>query len=100
MIKLKDLIELSEQGRRSNNEDAIRSFLNEGKDGGVFVVCDGVGGEEKGEVASGVVSEVFLECLKNKPLDELDAQEVLGFSEKKLSDQLLERSKQFNPYYN
>ena len=26
MIKLKDLIELSEQGRRSNNEDAIRSF--------------------------------------------------------------------------
>jgi protein phosphatase len=47
---------LNEQGKRSNNEDFIsplkgRAVASER----LFVVCDGVGGENKGEVASEIV---------------------------------------------
>jgi serine/threonine protein phosphatase PrpC len=48
----------SELGRRANNEDC---FALDGER--VFVVCDGVGGFEKGEVASKIVAEAFLEVL-------------------------------------
>jgi len=48
----------SELGQRANNEDFL-AF----DDQGVFIVCDGVGGNEKGEVASKIVAESFLKAL-------------------------------------
>lgn len=50
---------LSEQGRRPNNEDSF--FLTE--DNLFFMVCDGVGGSNKGEIASLKACEYFSETL-------------------------------------
>lgn len=51
---------ISEKGRRSNNEDSIYP-LSElvTSDQNLFVVCDGVGGAEKGEIASALACESF-----------------------------------------
>ena len=50
----------NEIGRRENNEDAIypRPGLAVG-DTRLFLVCDGMGGHEKGEVASAITSEAI-----------------------------------------
>ncbi len=48
---------LCEKGKRENNEDYILQNL----DNQLFIVCDGVGGSNKGEVASKVASEKFAE---------------------------------------
>lgn len=56
---------LSDVGRvRSNNEDNCKfELINE--ETAVFVVCDGMGGTQAGQVASSVASEVFIEQMKN-----------------------------------
>lgn len=51
---------LNEQGKRANNEDNLyppAGTANEQQD--LFVVCDGVGGSNKGELASKIVSKNF-----------------------------------------
>lgn len=48
----------SELGQRANNEDCF-ALDNER----VFVVCDGVGGSDKGEIASKLVANSFLQAL-------------------------------------
>ena len=57
-IALGNPIAISEKGRRSNNEDSIYP-LSElvGLGQKLFVVCDGVGGSEKGEIASSLTCE-------------------------------------------
>jgi serine/threonine protein phosphatase PrpC len=81
MIKIKDQICISEQGKRANNEDS--ALFSEGE---VFIVCDGVGGNEKGEIASQIVSEVFL--VQGLKKSELNLNEVLRIAENALSDYL------------
>jgi protein phosphatase len=56
MIATKDIQLINEIGKRQNNED-YAGFA----DGALFVLCDGVGGNTKGEVASRIVVETFLE---------------------------------------
>ena len=49
---------VSEKGRRSNNEDAVYPLPERvHADQKLFLVCDGVGGAEKGEVASALACE-------------------------------------------
>ena len=59
---------LNEQGRRNNNEDSIYPLQNEA-DGTnrFFIVCDGMGGHEKGEVASRIVCDSFAAYLRDVP---------------------------------
>lgn len=56
---------LHDKGRRSENEDYIYPHSPEDQDGNgrLFVVCDGVGGAEKGEEASKIVCESFADSL-------------------------------------
>jgi protein phosphatase len=62
MIKVSQAIYFSELGKRSNNEDFV------GFEGtSHFVVCDGVGGNQKGEVASALVAEHFLKEYIHNP---------------------------------
>lgn len=51
---------ISEKGRRSNNEDSIyplSELVTSSQK--LFIVCDGVGGAEKGEIASALACESF-----------------------------------------
>lgn len=86
---------INELGGRQNQEDAIYPLMGEvSADSRVFVVCDGMGGLDKGEVASDAVShalghladvirdavpvftdEDFRQCL-SKAYDALDAADV------------------------
>jgi protein phosphatase len=60
IITLERPYAISEKGRRSNNEDSVYP-LSElvTPDQKLFVVCDGVGGAEKGEIASSLACESF-----------------------------------------
>jgi protein phosphatase len=56
---------INELGNRSNQEDAIYPVMGEASaDQRVFVVCDGMGGLDKGEVASAAVSKALGEMAK------------------------------------
>ena len=77
MIKIINQGFISELGKRTNNEDNC-AFIK----GSTYVVCDGVGGSEKGEIASDIVSKSFVESYKSDPL--ADANVVLKNAEAKL----------------
>ena len=68
--------QLSDVGRvRDHNEDYIGRWLpsseNEGRNQGwLFVVADGVGGEELGEVASQTAVETLIEGFRSAPRGE------------------------------
>ena len=59
-IKLLTPLGIYEQGRRDMQEDAICPALNElNANCRTFVVCDGLGGHQYGEVASAVVAQAL-----------------------------------------
>ena len=69
LIELHPPLALHEQGQRDGNEDSIYPSID--KLGTIansmfFLVCDGVGGAEKGEEASRIACETFAESLKWK----------------------------------
>ena len=47
------------QGGRAHNEDSVRCFAGEGR--GIFVLADGLGGHNCGEVASALAADVLFE---------------------------------------
>ena len=55
MIQLSNEYLFTEKGKRDNNEDNA-GFIK----GKLYVVCDGVGGHEKGEIASEIVANAPL----------------------------------------
>lgn len=63
-MKIKNIYSLLEIGKRKNLEDYIFPHLNKAtvKDR-IFIVCDGVGGENKGEVASKITADTIGEYL-------------------------------------
>lgn len=67
MITATDIFCLNELGKRANNEDCIspRKGAATSNDR-LFIVCDGVGGEKKGEVASEIVCTSIREYFKNE----------------------------------
>ena len=79
MIKIINQGYISELGKRTNNEDNC-AFIK----GSTYVVCDGVGGSEKGEIASDIVSKYFVESYDSNPL--ADANVILKNAEAKLSN--------------
>ena len=58
----------SAQGKRSNNEDAFVADPGEQ----VFLVADGMGGQEHGEVASGLAREIIPKVIRNSLAAHLD----------------------------
>ena len=87
MIK-KEAISLQGQGKRDNQED---SFFpkNEESNHWVFIVCDGVGGAEKGEVASQLAAQTIGRFLKKNPanpLNEALVQKAVAAAEQELAN--------------
>ena len=78
MIKISSQEYISELGKRNNNEDNYG--LNKGLS---YVVCDGVGGSEKGEIASEIAVRCFVEAFKENV--NADANDVLKNTEGKLT---------------
>lgn len=57
-------VSFSHIGQRSKNEDAIYPKTND-KTTNLYMVCDGVGGAARGEVASNLVIESISECISS-----------------------------------
>jgi|GEM_PF-5355236 len=58
---------ITSQGIRSQNEDAIFPTIeNSGKESRIFVVCDGVGGSQKGDMASRMAAAYWGQSLEMK----------------------------------
>lgn len=60
---------------RENNEDKYEFFLAESNadlatKGHVFVVCDGMGGHEAGQIASELACKTFIDVYRNHPSDD------------------------------
>ena len=68
-------------GKRNNNEDSY-SFSKSN----FFIVCDGVGGAEKGEVASSIVVDEFTRIYDES--FETEPEQALRFVENKLSEHI------------
>ena len=77
-IELYSPISLWEKGKRPKNEDNIYPAIGEvAKDSPTFLVCDGVGGAAKGEVASQIVANTFGTSFKKRTATPQNLQEVL-----------------------
>jgi serine/threonine protein phosphatase PrpC len=69
LIAATEIFCLNELGKRANNQDSIAPKKGEATiHDKVFVVCDGVGGEKKGEVASNIVSSSIHGYLKTQSI--------------------------------
>jgi protein phosphatase len=79
MIKVNSANYISELGKRSNNED--NCAINPNK---TFIVCDGVGGSEKGEIASDLVVREFIHQFNENAV--ITANEAIKHVEGKLSE--------------
>lgn len=59
-ISIRNPLALNETGQRENNEDSVFPGKNQATaDDRLFLVCDGVGGIEKGEIASSLVCKAL-----------------------------------------
>lgn len=91
-ISIYQPLAIHELGKRDNQEDAIYPKLGEATDKDrLFILCDGMGGHEKGEVASNTVSTSMAEYIKkNADTDNIIGVDVLlaalEYAYKKLDD--------------
>jgi PPM family protein phosphatase len=80
MIQVTKIYSLLEKGNRKNIEDSIFPMKgNADFNSKVFLVCDGVGGESKGEVASKIVAETIGKALikQKQPIKKDDILSVI-----------------------
>ncbi len=78
-------ISFSGTGKRANNEDAYYTAINTDENTCLFMVCDGVGGQNKGEIASALVCKSFKEFLKtnSNTFDINWVQDAIKYTEQK-----------------
>ncbi len=75
-IEIHKPLSLNEQGKRANNEDTI--YPSEATpENNLFIVCDGMGGAEQGEVASFIVCKSFAEYFADKKIT-ISTQKVIN----------------------
>lgn len=65
MIKIQ-YATISDRGKRKNNEDAFRMVSMADGNRWLAVVCDGMGGHDKGEVASETVADALVDYWRNE----------------------------------
>ncbi len=62
-------LSLNEKGKREKNEDSIYPFAQQANtEDNLFLVCDGVGGQAKGEVASKATCRIFAHYFKENKI--------------------------------
>jgi PPM family protein phosphatase len=81
---------ISKKGKRENNEDCTYPVSSQSASN-LFLVCDGVGGANKGEVASSIVCKSIVEIIDEKPeLNSEKLNKALEYAEHHLGKYLLE----------
>ncbi len=87
-VKLHTPFALSDKGKRKHNEDCIFPPDNTKTDlslNRLFLVCDGVGGESKGEEASRIACRVFSDQFMHKTdLENQDIYQTVQLTEKEM----------------
>ncbi len=74
LIKLNQPVGFSHIGRRTSNQDALCPTIDEiGANDSLFVVCDGMGGADKGEVASRLLCDAIAGYAASMDYPVLDA---------------------------
>lgn len=84
----------NEIGQRDSNEDTIYPHIATVKSR-LFMVCDGVGGQAKGELASNMVCEGIASYLDNNPLEGVGDEAYWSASLRFVENQFLEHFKEF-----
>ncbi len=79
-IQISQPYSFSQQGRREGQEDSFCP-VEANEQTAYFVVCDGVGGRDKGEVASRLVCQTFEESLSSCNCKKIGAKDVLTLVE-------------------
>ena len=74
--KLFSPLSIHEIGQRTNQEDALWP-TSASKDDRLFILCDGMGGHEKGEVASQTVSQAIGEWLKIHTIKDMPVEDTI-----------------------
>lgn len=70
-FKLAKPLSIYELGQRKNQEDAIFPKVGEATENSrLFILCDGMGGHESGEVASNTVCQVMSDCVLSQTVPE------------------------------
>lgn len=77
-VHLSQPYNFSQLGKRTNQEDYLCP-IGANEQTSFFVVCDGVGGRERGEVASQLVCQTIEQHLSNEICCSLKAEDVLSF---------------------
>jgi len=90
----REVYSLSQKGKRENNEDYFYPQVEQKTPNNkLFMVCDGVGGSARGEVASKLAVTAFSQYFANKPglhVDEHYIDNALCYVEEKFDDYLKE----------
>lgn len=84
MIDIELITSHEHVGKRNNNEDKFEYFIS----GDFFILCDGVGGHEKGEVASSIIVEHFTNVFRSNP--DADPVTVLAEVEEKMYQHIMQ----------
>lgn len=97
-FKLHTPLYIHEIGNRPNQEDALYP-INADSNNRVFILCDGMGGHQNGEVASQTVSQELGEWLANntksdEPFTDEQLSKALEYAYSKLDEHLVEGEKQ------
>lgn len=72
-IKIYQPLAIHQVGKRENNEDAVYPLIGKATENDkLFLVCDGVGGATKGEVASQLATQSFAEYFQKNAISESD----------------------------
>lgn len=78
-MTLRNVFYLFEQGLRKKSEDNIYPKPGEATiNDKLFIVCDGVGGQSSGEVASQIVSEAIPEFINSNPFQSVNSIQILA----------------------
>lgn len=90
MIAATEIFCLNELGKRANNEDCVYPEKGAATSGDtLFMVCDGVGGENKGEVASEIVCTSIRDYLNKETLatgnEKESIQKAIQYANQKLA---------------
>ncbi|GEM_PF-451877 len=89
-IQLFSPVYLHEKGKRKNNQDAIYPVADAATaQDRLFMVCDGVGGANKGEIASRMVCDLFHAFFNENGTEQVDENYIaaaLRFTEQKLTE--------------